>query len=165
MEEIWKDIENYEGLYQVSNLGRIRSAFREGTKGGILRQFIINGYSKVHLYKDGKEEFFYVHRLVALAFIPNLENKPQINHKNGKKCDNRVVNLEWCSSAENLVHAIENGLKKLKKVGQYKDGVLIKTYLNCRRASIESGVKYPNIWYVLNGKNKTAGGYEWRYIK
>lgn len=164
MIEEWKDIKGYEGLYQVSNLGRIRSFFREGTKGGIIQQFIINHYMKVHLFKNGVGKFIYTHRLVALAFIPNPENKPQINHKNGKKHDNRVVNLEWATSKENIDHAIRTGLRKFRKVGQYKNGVLIKEYKNCLRASKSTKIKYPNIWYVLNGRNKTAGGYEWKYI-
>lgn len=164
MTEEWKDIQGYEGLYQVSNLGRVRSYFRNGTKGGIVQQFIINCYPKVHLYKDGESKFFYTHRLVAMAFIPNQENKPQINHINGNKHDNRVVNLEWVTSQENIQHTVNTGLRKFKKVGQFKNGVLIKEYNNCLQASKQTGIKYPNIWYVLNGRNKTSGGFEWRYL-
>ena len=164
MIEVWKDIEGFEGLYQVSNLGRIKSAFREGTKGGIIKQFIINRYPKVHLHKDGVSHFIYTHRLVAKAFIPNPLNKPQVNHKNGNKHDNRAVNLEWATSQENLVHAIETGLRKFKKVAQIKNGTIIKVWHNANRASIETGIKYPSIWRVLNGKFKTAGGYEWKYV-
>lgn len=164
MVELWKDIEGFEGLYQVSNLGRIKSAFREGTKGGIIKQFIIHNYPKVNLHKNGESHFIYTHRLVAKAFIPNPLNKPQINHINGNKCDNRAINLEWATSQENLQHAIDTGLRKFKKVAQIKNGTLIKTYLNCRRASIETGIPQPNIWYCLSGKHKTSGGYEWKYI-
>lgn len=164
MVELWKDIEGFEGLYQVSNLGRVRSYFREGTKGGIIKQFIINRYPKVHLFKDGVGKFIYTHRLVALAFIPNPENKPQINHINGNKYDNRAINLEWATSQENIQHAIDTGLRKFKKVGQFKNGILIKEYPNALQASKQTGIKHPNIWYVLNGKHKTAGGFEWRYM-
>lgn len=164
MIEEWKNIQGYEELYQVSNLGRVRSCFREGTKGGIIKQFLIDRYMKVHLYKDGESKFYFIHRLVALAFVKNPLNKPQVNHINGNRRDNRAINLEWATSQENINHAIDTGLKKFKKVGQFKNGVLIKEYLNCRRASKETDIKYPNIWYALNGKNKTAGGFEWRYL-
>lgn len=164
MIEEWKDIKNFEGIYQVSSLGRIKSVPREGTKGGIIKQFLDGRYMKVHLYKNGKDKFLYVHRLVAIAFIENKDNKPQINHINGKKTDNRLVNLEWSTSKENLEHAVNTGLRHLKKVAQIKDGKIIKIFNNCRRASIETGIAYPNIWYVLNGKNKTTGGFVWKYI-
>ena len=164
MIETWKDIDEFDGLYQVSNLGRVRSQFREGAKGGIIKQFVINRYMKVHLYKDGVSKFYYVHRLVALAFIPNPHNKPQINHKNGKKTDNRAINLEWSTSQENIQHAIDTGLRKFKKVGQFKNGVLIKEYLNCLQASKQTRIPQPNIWYCLNGKHKTCGGFEWEYL-
>lgn len=163
MVEEWKSVVGFEN-YEVSNLGRVRSKPREGTKGGIIQQFIVNNYPKVKVYKDGVSYFLFTHRVVAMAFIPNVDNKPQINHKNGKKHDNRVCNLEWCTSSENIEHSIITGLRKCKKVGQFKNGVLIKEYLNCLRASKETGIKYPNIWYVLNGRNKTSGGYEWKYI-
>lgn len=164
MVEIWKDVKDFEGLYQVSNLGRIRSYFREGTKGGIIKQFIINRYPKVHIFKDGVGKFIYTHRLVALAFIPNPENKLQINHINGNKYDNRAINLEWATSQENLQHAIDTGLRHFKKVGQFKNGVLIKEYINCLQASKQTGIPQPNIWYCLKGKHKTCGGFEWRYL-
>ena len=164
MIEIWKDIHGFEGLYQVSNLGRIKSEFREGTKGGIIKQFVINKYLKVNLHKDGKEHFIYTHRLVALAFVPNPENKPQVNHINGNKYDNRAINLEWSTNAENLQHAIDTGLRKFKKVGQFKNGILIKEYPNCLQASKQTGIPQPNIWYCLNGKHKSCGGYEWKYM-
>lgn len=164
MIEIWKDIEGFEGLYQVSNLGRIKSSCREGTKGGIIKQFLIDKYMKVHLYKDGESRFYFVHRLVALAFIENPLNKPQINHINGNKYDNRAINLEWATSQENLQHAIGTGLRHFKKVGQFKNGVLIKEYINCLQASKQTGISQPNIWYCLKGKHKTCGGFEWRYL-
>lgn len=164
MEEIWKDISGFEGLYQVSNLGRIKSTFREGTKGGIIKQFVINHYLKVNLHKQGKSHFIYTHRLVALAFVPNPENKPQINHINGRKHDNRSVNLEWVTSAENLEHALNTGLRKTKKVGQYKNGELIATYRSCHYASKQTNVQYHTIYYCLGGIFKQAGGYEWKYV-
>lgn len=164
MVELWKDIEGFEGLYQVSNLGRIKSCFREGTKGGIIKQFLIDRYMKVHLYKGGESIFYFVHRLVAIAFIPNPDKKPQVNHINGNKYDNRAINLEWTTSQENIQHAIDTGLRQFKKVGQFKNGVLINEYINCLQASKQTGIPQPNIWYCLNGKHKSCGGFEWRYL-
>lgn len=116
MEEIWKDIEGYEGLYQVSNLGRVKSLDRLGATGyklkGKMRKlwYIKQGYQRVGLNKDSHKINYLVHRLVAQAFIPNKENKPFINHKNGIKDDNGVDNLEWCTDEENQSHAIKHGL-------------------------------------------------------
>ena len=104
MKEIWKDIENYEGLYQVSNLGRIKS-IRKMKKQNILKLGTRNTYNVINLMKNGKARSFQVHRLVAKAFIPNPENKPQVNHINGVKNDNRLENLEWVTRSENTIHA------------------------------------------------------------
>ena len=110
MEEIWKDVPDYEGLYEVSDLGRIRNK-----KGLIKKQFLSDkGYLKVELYKNGKSKKLRVHRLVAQAFIENQFNKNEVNHKNGIKIDNFVDNLEWMTTQENLQHAFENGLKYKK---------------------------------------------------
>ena len=102
--EIWKDIEGYEG-YQVSNTGKVKSTrkkFGKQEQETILKAKVIwTGYQRIGLVKDKKCRQFYIHRLVAQAFIPNPENKPIINHKNGDRTDNRVENLEWCTHAEN----------------------------------------------------------------
>lgn len=107
MDEVWKDIEGFEGHYQVSNLGRVKSDkygyWRE------LKQTINNrgkGYLRVGLF-DGKMKTYSVHRLVAQAFIPNPENKPQVNHIDGNTRNNNVNNLEWCTAMENVSHSIE----------------------------------------------------------
>lgn len=119
-EEIWKDISGYEGLYQISNLGRVKSLPRirigKGipyiTKGKILKNSpgATGGYLRVNLCKNYKQTFFYVHRLVADAFIPKIEGKNVVNHINGLKTDNRVENLEWSTIEDNLQHAIDNFL-------------------------------------------------------
>ena len=109
--EVWKDIEGYGGVYQISNFGRIKS-FSNRSKGKELA-LVRNpsGYMYIHLWINGKCRYFRVHRLLAKAFIPNPENKPEINHKNGIKDDNKVENLEWCTHKENMEHAFKIGLK------------------------------------------------------
>ena len=114
--EIWKDITGYEGLYQVSNIGRVKSLPREigrylRNRYKILNYNIRNNrYAFVGLYNNKKVKYFSVHRLVALTFIPNPLKKSEVNHKNGIKLDNRVKNLEWVTSSENKIHAFNNGL-------------------------------------------------------
>ena len=131
--EIWKDIKGYEGKYQVSNSGQIKSLerrvyinknhlfYKQGQryfvkKERLLKQILSigtlkkKGYLTVALYKNNIPKWNTVHRIVVVAFIPNLKNKPQVNHKNGIKTDNRIENLEWCTGSENMRHAIGMGL-------------------------------------------------------
>ena len=134
--EQWKDIPGYEGWYQVSNLGRIRSVPRilpHKTKGGaisnqhwsgkILRPTIIgSGYEMVVLTKHRTPTYPTVHRLVATVFVPNPENKPVVNHIDGNKSNNVATNLEWVTSSENNYHAYATGLKKR---GRQKEGEVL----------------------------------------
>lgn len=121
MEE-WKDIEGYEGLYQVSSLGRIKSLNHYASngvttvlyKGKVLSQTTHNGYMIAHLSKNNVIKTVSVHRLVAEAFVKNPLNKSHVNHKDGNKSNNIASNLEWCTPRENLVHALETGLRKRK---------------------------------------------------
>ena len=143
--ETWVDISGYEGLYKVSDRGRLLSMVgwngherksRKKIISGWVQKTDVNGTYKrrvVGLAKDGKKEEFKVHRLVAMAFIANPENKPSINHKDGNPLNNSVDNLEWCTQKENIAHAIETGLKKVAAYenvddvfAMYKDGKSIK---------------------------------------
>jgi hypothetical protein len=119
--EIFKEIRGYEGLYAVSNYGRVKSLTRlvkskkknQPTmvlKERILKQAINNLYPAVKLYANGKGKVFKVHRLVALEFVANPKGKPEVNHKNLDKCDSRASNLEWCTHKENMEHAGKNGV-------------------------------------------------------
>ena len=101
--EIWKDINGYEGLYQISNFGNVKSLPRQGAKGKILKPSKINiGYLRVGLNKNGKCKRYLIHRLVAEAFLPNPDNKPCIDHINANKTDNRICNLQWVTHKENM---------------------------------------------------------------
>ena len=162
--EIWKKIDGYENIYKISNKGNVKSIARFGTIGGIIKPFYRNGYARVKLFKNGKEKIYSIHILVAKAFVPNINNKPQINHKDGNKKNNCAYNLEWVSAKENVEHAYLNGLRKTKKVAQIKNGKIINTFLNVYRASLETKIQYTSIYWCVNGKYKQAGGYEWKYI-
>jgi len=115
MNETWIDIKDYEGRYQASNLGMIKTfvqAFK--TNKGVLRYGIdTNGYPIVKLYSNGKGRTSKVHRLIAETFIDNPNNLPQVNHKDGNKLNNAVENLEWCDQSHNIKHAYRTGLSKI----------------------------------------------------
>ena len=112
MPEIWKDIKDFEGKYQISNLGRVKSLARaRRPEDTIMKLSLDKGYHRVNLINHQfKKKRFNVHRLVALAFLPNPENKSEVNHKNAIKIDNRAINLEWMTRKENQNHAKEAGL-------------------------------------------------------
>lgn len=119
--ELWKDIYGYEGRYQVSNLGRIKRLYlktRFGTRNKIYPEAICNvhlakiGYYMIHM---GKKNRMYLHRAIAIAFIPNPNNKTQVNHINGIKTDNSIENLEWVTIQENIAHAFKTGLMTKQK--------------------------------------------------
>lgn len=119
--ERWKDIEGYEGYYQISSLGRVKSLsrsvphYKKGVQPiheKILKKRIGKRGYYVSLLSSKKNKLAKIHRLIAAAFMPNPENKPFINHKNGIKTDNRIENLEWCTGSENVQHAFNIGLKK-----------------------------------------------------
>lgn len=175
MNEVWKDIPNFEGLYQVSNLGRVRSLPKtvktKGNGQATHKAKILNictsgnGYQYVGLSKNGHYYSRRVHRLVALAFIPNPDHFTQVNHLDGDKHNNRLSNLEWCTPLQNVRHAVKNGLiKKEQIVVQLKNNRIIGIYHSIREASKITGCDNSSIAKaVKNSKEiKHCGGYTWK---
>ena len=143
-QEVWKDVINYEGIYQVSNLGRLKSLSRyiKHWRGGFLNSKEMikkpfkskSGYLITELSKNSSKSKFLIHRLVAEAFIPNPEGKPQVNHINGIKTDNRVENLEWNTRSENIKHADSKGLRNLKGVNNANAKLSEKEVIEIRQS-------------------------------
>lgn len=164
--EKWKDVPGYEGLYQVSNLGRVKS-FHRGVR--ILKPVMNSyGYYMVFLYKDGKRKEVLVSRLVAEAFIPNPDNLPLVNHKSEVKTDNSVENLEWCDACYNMNYGTRNERmsQSLSREVQCfsSDGALISSYQSTREAERKTGICSTSISKCCLGERKTAGGYKWVYV-
>lgn len=148
LKEIWKDIPGYEGYYQASTFGRIRSLDRDRVdtlgrkfrvKGTIRKPATSkDGYLELDLNCDGHVKYFRVRRLVAITFIPNPENKPEVNHKDGNKKNNSALNLEWVTSLENIHHAIETGLKRRTNLPESSlDGLLKSKFTNSKTVICE----------------------------
>jgi hypothetical protein len=190
MKEIWKDIKGYEGLYQVSNLGKVKSLNRYITNknnkqqyynGKMLSGNIRHGYLKLTLSKDNIQKTIPIHILVAKTFIPNPENKPEVNHIDGNKSNNCVNNLEWCTRSENELHAYRNGLAKSslkqkeavakyakenysKKVLQYNlNGDFIKEWNSMHDVWRELGIRPSYICRCCKGLRNHTFGYIWKY--
>lgn len=175
MEETWKDCKHYEGLYEVSTIGRVKNK----KTGKILKQCMeSSGYYKVNLYKYGKVKNESVHRLVALTFIDNPDSKPQVNHIDGDKLNNEVTNLEWATQSENMKHAYDNGLhyisdyqkqriresnitKKSKAVRCIETNTI---YLSANEAQRQTEISQGSISHCCNGVRNTAGGFHWEYV-
>lgn len=168
MNEIWKDIDGYEGLYQVSNLGRVKSSKHDI----ILKTYSNRGYHQVQLSKNNIKSNKTIHRLVAQAFIPNPDNKPQVNHIDEDKTNNKVSNLEWVTAKENSNH----GTLEVKSHSI--------SYLNCfycftscfttcytypnsssaAQCAKALSVSQGNVTRTLKGRSKTVGGYYVEYL-
>lgn len=174
MKEEWKDILGFEGAYQVSNLGNVRSLDRfvyqqgrqQGYKGVIMSPYKNkNGYSQVSLHKANKKYRFLVHRLVAQAFVKNPHSHPIVNHKDENPSNNCSDNLEWCTREYNVNYgtATERRARKMgKTVAQYtKAGKLVASYYSIRKAARETGIAKPTIQDCVAGKLFSAGGYIW----
>lgn len=177
MEE-WRDIKGYEGLYQVSNYGRVKSLdYNHTGEERILKPVRLamksgNAYYQVHLCKDGKTNSKRVHRLVAQAFIPNPNGLPDINHKDENGLNNRVDNLEWCTHKYNCNYGTRNGRIKQKMINgktskpvyQYSiDGKLIKEWTSLNEIERQTGYSCAHICKCCSGERKTAYGYKWSY--
>lgn len=174
MEEVWKDIEGWEGQYQISNLGRVKSLpkklYRGMTKERIMKPNNNGGDYLIVGFRNGNSRKSYlVHRLVAKAFITNHENKEEVNHIDGNKQNNTYTNLEWVTRQENIDHSWETGLVDPKKAGgtvavdQFtEDGTYIATYYSMTEASKCTRAHQTEISDCCNGKNIQSGGYRWR---
>ncbi|WP_417444605.1 NUMOD4 motif-containing HNH endonuclease [Joostella sp.] len=182
--EVWKPIKGFEGVYAISSKGRVKS-FKKDPKGYILSNKNSKGwYLNIVLKTRNKYKSIKIHRLVAKHFIPNKDNKPFVNHKNGIKTDNRVENLEWCTPSENVKHAVKikpsmlSGLKKYnqeikpKKIVQKSlKNKMINVFKNSTEAAKKTGVCARNILQVANKKEykegrtrSQAGGYKWEFL-
>lgn len=184
MKEQWKPIKGFEGLYEVSNTGKVKSVKRTITyeKTGktqtthekiltLISSKLTERHPKpmyhVELWKDNKRTVKMIHRLVAEAFIPNPEGKPQINHKDGNRDNNCVTNLEWCTCSENSLHAYRTGLAKPKRTKPII-GINVITgetreFSSAYEAARAIGGNDCAIRGVLKGRTKTSGGYYWKY--
>ena len=195
MKEIWKDIEGYEGLYQVSNFGKVRSLDRYNSRGCWIKGCIIEptnckGYLQIVLFLNRKKNYYYIHRIVAEAFLPNPDNKPEIDHINTDKTDNTVclnedgsvnyekTNLRWVTHTENMNNPLTRKKQSTRfkgKIGHNtpaskiiaqldKNGKLLKVWLCAMDAVRQEGYTQEHISSCCKGTLKTHKGYKWQYI-
>jgi len=185
MEEIWKDIYfkdkgkvwDYRGIYQVSNLGNLRSVERKIKSGFSNTEFYTKkskirhqqlgsqGYKIIRLSKNCATKTKRVHRIIAKIFIPNLQDKPCVNHIDGNKANNNIKNLEWVSYSENNQHAVDNGLRNDNKTTyQYDEEMnLLNEFNSLSEASRKTNIHKGNMGSCARGERKLAGGYIWKY--
>ena len=182
--EQWRDIEGYEGLYQVSDIGRVRRM----PKGKIrVQKAARNGYLQINLSKDNKVRWAGVHRLVAAAFIPNPDSLPMVNHKDEDKHNNRVDNLEWVTPQQNCLHGTATARqnksrhhndpdnKRWKEIAmkhalgccRYNkaDNTLVKQYASLTEAAQDSGINITTILNQCKGKTQSRTSTYWRYAE
>lgn len=180
MEELWKPVIGFEGLYEVSNLGNIRSLDyrRTGSVHNLKPKKYPKGYLGINLYKDKVAYTLYIHILILSAFIENPENKPTVNHKDGITSNNRLDNLEWATYSENHLHAFRclNRIPSCKgifgsdshlskKVNQLcRSGEFIKEWGSIVEAAKELNISQSHISSCCSGRVKTIGGYIWELV-
>lgn len=189
MQEVWRPVSGYEGRYEVSINGDVRSLERQKkNRGGTQRiplrdmkqRYNHKGYKVVHLSKDGTNAWVLVHRIVALAFVPNPHGKPQVNHIDGNKTNNSASNLEWVTNSENMRHAVANGLnnpapmlmaahsketrakiaRSLQRLVIRSDG---KLYESVNEAAKDNGVTHGAVSMNIHGKTKTCKGFTFSF--
>lgn len=171
MNKVWLDIKGFEHIYKISNDGCVMSC----KKGIILKQQIDkDGYGYVRLWSHCVPKHCHIHRLVAQAFIPNPKNKPQVNHKNGTKTDNRAENLEWNTSSENISHAFAVLNRRPSRQSPVKCIETNIVYKSATEASKHTGISASCISMAARKvkrkvhnhdcTHKTAGGYHWEYL-
>ena len=176
MEEEWRDVKGFEGLYMVSNMGNVKSLKRMKWNGrGYCKipERILKagkdgcGYLQVNLYKEGKGKMYLVHKLVATAFVENPEGYAEVNHINEIKSDNRAENLEWCDRAYNVNYGtgIKRRAEKRSKaiIGINKISGLILEFPSINEASRQTGINLGGICECCTCKRKSAGGFYWIY--
>lgn len=182
-EEVWRNIVGYEGLYQISSIGRVKSLARTTPQKKVLAEKMLSqgidsdGYPQVGLCKIGVVKPWKVHRLVCLMFHRNTHSKPCVNHKNGVKTDNRKDNLEWVTVKENTVHSYRMGLQisrppkgakhpRSQKVNQYaSDGSLIASFIGVREAERVTGIDRCTILYSHDNQTVNKYGHRWEVIR
>ena len=178
MLEEWKDIKGYEGYYQVSDCGKVRSlnrivkhgySKRQAVKGRVRKNHLtLAGYLTITLSREAKYEIFAIHRLIGLHFIKNPKNKKTINHIDGNKLNNCVDNLEWATHSENTLHAYKLGMINNtgcshKKVIQYDlNGVELNRFKSMADASRETGISRTGIIGCCSGRYETSGNCRWK---
>lgn len=184
MEELWKDVIGHEGIYKISNKGKVLRIEGKDSLGRPRKERIIKpkqnnrGYWQIRLYKNGKTENWLLHRLVAKNFIENPNNLSQVNHKDENKDNNTPENLEWCDNFYNRHYG--TGILRMAAHKDYKsssrkimkaifqmnlNGQIIKRFDGIVEAQRETNIKQKNISNCVNKHSKTAGGYKWRFVE
>lgn len=182
LNEEWRDVQDYEGVYQVSNYGRIKrvehtKVYKSANQSGkfmahyrydamILKPcFDSGGYIQIHLCRHQKKRWTKIHRLVAEAFLPNPDNLPQVNHKDGNKENSRLDNLEWVSMSDNMQHAYKTGLNfgRVKAILQFDlNGNFVQEFKSITEAAKAVDRNPSSIQSHLKGKTTQCGGYMWK---